>query len=185
MEDNSIIALYLERNERAIRESDRKYGKYCFSIASSILNNKEDAEECVNDTWLRAWNAIPPDLPDVLSAYLGSITRNLAYDRYRYRRRGKRSGEGMDLIFDELENFLPADSTPEDILEEKELYGLINRFLATLSPRDRDILLCRYYFVKPIEEIAKAQSKSPQYIRIILNRTLKKLKKYLTKEIPL
>ena len=182
MEDQSIVALYLERNERAISESESKYGRFCFTVADRILHNAADSEECVNDTWLKAWNAIPPDQPRSLSAYFGSITRNLAYNRYHHQKRQKRGGNGIDLALEELEAYLPAQETPEDILEEKELAALINRFLATLSPRDRRILLRRYFYLDPVGEIAEAEGKSPRYVGVILNRSLKKLKNFLEKE---
>ena len=182
MEDQSIIRLFWNRDEQAIEESKKKYGSYCHTVAYRILENCEDAEECVSDTWLKAWNSIPPHQPKSLSAYLGKITRNLAYDRYRYYRQKKRGQGEAAIAFDELEAVLASDGNPEEEYDRKALANMIQRFLATLSERDRNILLCRYFYVYPIKDIAQSNNKSPKYIQLILTRTLKKLKKFLEKE---
>lgn len=182
MNDKEIVALFEQRNEQAIRECRALYGGYCHSIALRILNSHEDAEECVADTWLRAWNAIPPAKPRSLASYLGAITRNLAYDGYRRKHQQKRGGGELFLAFDEIGEVFATDGTPDEALDQKVLAETLNRFLATLSERDRNILLSRYYFVYPVKEIAEKHGKSEKYVRVILERTLQKLKKFLEKE---
>lgn len=113
MEDRKILELYLTRSEQAIRETEAKYGGYCYSVAMNILENRQDAQECVSDTWFSAWNSIPPQSPRVLATFLGSITRNLAIDRWRERRAGKRGGGEMQLALDELSGCVPGGESPE------------------------------------------------------------------------
>ena len=182
MNDKDIVALFEKRDEQAIKECRAAYGSYCHGIALRILESQEDAEECVADTWLRAWNAIPPVKPCSLSSYLGAVTRNLAYDCYRKNHQQKRGNGEIALAFDEIEAVFTHNATPDDALDQKALAQTINRFLATLSERDRNILLARYYFVYPVKEIAQKHGKSEKYVRIILARTLQKLKKFLEKE---
>ena len=182
MEDVLIIDLYNLRDERAIEESSRKYQSYCQSIAYRILKNKEDAEECVLDTWMKAWNSIPPDQPESLGTYLGTITRNLSFDRFRSQKRQKRGSGEITLTLGELENVLSNTASPEKSVEKSELSNAINSFLATLPERDRNILLCRYYFVYTIKDIAKHHKTTKQHICNILSRTLVKLKDFLERE---
>ena len=182
MEDKSIIELYQQRDEKAIEESTRKYRMFCQAIAFRILQNHEDAEECVLDTWMKAWNNIPPDEPKSLAAYLGTITRRLSLDRLKKRHAKFRGGNDIEIVFQELENTLSKSQSPDKTLEESELSTLINRFLATLSERDRNILLCRYYLVYPVRVIAKSHKMTAKHIQTILSRTLDKLKKFLEKE---
>lgn len=182
MNDKDIVALFEARDEEAIRECRAAYGNYCHSIALRILENQEDAEECVADTLLRAWNAIPPAKPRALAIYLGAITRNLACDAYRRKRQQKRGGGEILLAFDEIEEAFSPNATPDEALDRKELAAVFNRFLGKLSERDRNILLARYYFVYPVKDIAKQYGKSEKYVRVILDRTLQKLKKFLEKE---
>ena len=132
MDDLKIIELYFKRNEQAIKETDIKYGKLCHSISFNILKNREDSEECVNDTYLKAWQTIPPQYPSKLSTYLGKITRNLALNRYKYYNRQKR-GEGQtELVLDELLECVPAAESTEQAVEEKILVEVLNRFLNDL-----------------------------------------------------
>ena len=182
MNDKDIVALFEKRDEQAIKECRTAYGSYCHGIALRILESQEDAEECVADTWLRAWNAIPPAKPKSLANYLGTITRNLAYDCYRKNHQQKRGNGEIALAFDEIEAVFTHNATPDDALDQKALAQTLNRFLATLSERDRNILLARYYFVYPVKEIAKKHGKSEKYVRVVLDRTLQKLKKFLEKE---
>ena len=133
------------------------------------------------DTWINAWKHIPPDLPESLSIYFGAITRHLAYDRYRKRTAEKRGGE-FSLLYDELQSILPSPTTPDTEYENKELAALLKRFLATLPERERNILLCRYFFVYPIKDIAKQNKTSSQHVIKILARIRTKLKDYLEKE---
>ena len=182
MNDQDIIALFEARDEQAIKECQTVYGSYCHSIALRILENQEDAEECVADSLLRAWNAIPPAKPRSLASYLGAITRNISYDCYRRRYQQKRGKGEIPLAFEEIENVFAASGSPDEVFDRMALAQTLNRFLATLSERDRNILLARYYFVYSVKEIAKKHGKSEKYVRVVLDRTLKKLKKYLEKE---
>ena len=133
MDDKQILDLYWERSEAAISETSKKYGKYCRYIASNILHNDEDSEECVNDTYLRAWNSIPPNRPSVLKTFLGKITRNLSLDRYELLNAKKRNGGQMSLIFDEIQECIPSLDSTENIVEEIALTDILNRFLSSLS----------------------------------------------------
>lgn len=183
MEDNEILTLYFQRNEQAIGESEKKYGKYCFSIAHRALGTKEDAEECVNDTWLAAWSRIPPAKPDSLRAFFGRITRNLAVSRFRRLSAEKRGGGQISLAADELAEILPASTpTPDEEAETKELTEAVGRFLRSLPEKECSTFLCRYYFLYPTEEIAKKQGLKENYVRTLLSRTRAKLKDYLEKE---
>lgn len=182
MEDSAIIQLYYDRNEDAITESNKKYGPYCQTIAWNILTNRESAEECVNDTWLQSWNAMPPQLPNCLRAFFGRITRNLSVDRYRAANRIKRGGQEMTLALEELGDCLADSADVEAQYELRELGKCINRFLQELPKRDRDLFLCRYYYIYPIAEIARKQGLKENHIRSILSRTRQKLKIFLEKE---
>ena len=127
MEDKEIINLYLSRNESAITVTMNKYEKYCYSIAYSILNNQEDSEECVNDTWMKVWKAIPPQIPNCFRAFIGKITRNLSFDKYKKENAKKRGGSELSLVLEELEECLPdKDNNVEETIIENELQHLIN-----------------------------------------------------------
>ncbi len=181
MDDFAIITLYNERNERAIAETDKKYGRFCMTIAQNILSIREDSEECVNDTWLKAWNTIPPQNPSRLRAFLGKITRNLAIDRYRQKNAQKRAGE-LNASLEELSIIPTGEATPEQEYSLRLLGESINRFLGTLSDRDRNVFLCRYYYTYPLSQIAKRYGMQENYLRNLLSRTVHKLKEYLIKE---
>ena len=129
MEDHKIIELYWARSQQAIAESEAKYGPYCRSIARGILDRAEDAEECVNDTWFRAWNAMPPQRPNILSAFFGKLTRNLSLDRWRKNRAAKRGGSQVEVALQELEHCLPDHRRPDEELEAGETAALISAFL--------------------------------------------------------
>ena len=180
MEDQKIIELCFQRNETALREIQKKYGRYCHNLALNILENQEDAEECVNDTFFRAWNAIPPERPKSLIAYLGAITRNLSFNRKRNNKR-IRSHETSD-VWEELSPYFPSDESPETNFFQMETRTDINSFLATLSERERNLLLCRYYYVFPIKKIAKQFDLSYDNCKKILSRTVQKLKQYLEEQ---
>lgn len=181
MEDDLIIADLVSRRDGAIQDLSEKYGKYCHSIAFAILRSHEDAEEIVSDTLLRAWNAIPPDQPRILSAYLGKIARNLAFDRYRRGRTEKRGNGEMPLILDELHSVVP-DQSVSSIEESVCLSDLLDRFLKTLSPEARMIFLRRYWFADPVSVIARRFSRSEASVKTSLFRSREKLKVFLTKE---
>ena len=179
MEDEKIVQLYWDRNEKAIEESSTKYGTYCRNIARNILQNEEDADECVNDTWLNAWNAMPPHKPSVLSAFLGKLTRNLSFDRYRNLHREKRGGHNIDLVLDELEELVSGQDDPERKWLEKELKESINQFLQSMPEEKRNLFILRYWHAMDISEIAKRTGLSSNRISVNLNRIRCKLKAFL------
>ena len=180
MDDEMIVSMYWDRNEQAVAETARKYGSYCRSIAHNILSDPSDEEECVNDTWLRAWNAIPPQRPTVLSVFLGKITRNLSFDMYRKKHAEKRGGSEMTLILDELAECVSGNESPEDAILGDELKSNINSFLSTLTDENRHMFILRYWYSESICDIAKRFSKSENSISVTLSRIRGRLKEYLT-----
>ncbi len=182
MEDSKIIALYHQRDESAIAETQIKYGSYCLTIAENILHSKPDSEECVNDTWLKAWNAIPPENPFSLRLYLGRITRNLAFDRFRSQHSKQRGGVNITLALEELSECIPSRETVESQMELRALGECMDRFLSNLSTRDRNIFLCRYYYTYSTAEIATRFGMRENYLRNLLSRLRERLKKHLEKE---
>ncbi|MBE6567495.1 MAG: sigma-70 family RNA polymerase sigma factor [Ruminococcaceae bacterium] len=179
MEDEKIIILYWERNENAIRESQMKYGKYCYAVAYNILHSHEDSEECVNDTWHSAWKTIPPQRPSKLRAFLARITRNIAIDRYRYASAQKRGAE-VESVMDEYWECIPNGDAP--IADELVLKEAINSFLASLDTRTRVIFMRRYWYSMSVKDIADSMRLSQSHISIILHRTRSKFKDYLTEK---
>ena len=179
MEDERIVTLYWERNEDAIRESDRKYGRYCYTIAHNILHSHEDSAECVNDTWNRAWNAMPPERPTLLQAFLARITRNVAIDRFRHDGAQKRSAE-VESAIDEYWECIPNKDAP--IEDEIALKQAIDGFLESLDVRTRVIFMRRYWYSMSVKEIADGMHLSESHVNVILHRTRSKFKDYLTKE---
>ena len=173
MEDRDIIALYFARNEDAIKESSVKYGTYVTGISMSILQNALDAEECVNDTYLRAWNSIPPAKPKKLQAFLAAITRRLSLDRYREQRAAKRNRD-LEISFEELSDMIEA---PDDRADE--LPDLLDGFLRTLSYPERRLFLRRYWFSVSVEALAKEEGTTKNAITVRLYKTRNKLKAYL------
>ena len=182
MEDCEILDLYWQRSDQAIRESDRKYGNYCHTIAMNICGSREDAEECVSDTWLTAWNQIPPKRPSILSAFFGAITRNGAINRLRAERRAKRGGGQTDLALSELEQCIPSAQNVEQELEGKELEAGIRSFVAGLRSNDRNIFLARYFYLTPVKEIAQRLGCSESKVKTTLYRLRIKLQTYLKEE---
>ena len=182
LEDQKIIELYMARNGRAIQETSDKYGSYCYAISHRIVCDHEDAEECVNDTWLRTWDAIPPAYPIVFRQFLAKITRNLSFDRYRANQAKKRGNGEMDMVLDELEECIAGSGGPEAEYEAKALQACINEFINTLAERDGDIFLRRYYYVEATDAIAKRYGMKESNVLTILSRTRKKLKSHLIKE---
>ena len=181
MANSSLIELFWNRDERAIAQTQREYGDYCFVLAKNILGNDQDAEECVNDTYLRAWNSIPPAKPNNFKAYLAKITHNLCIDRLKQRSADKRSA--LVVAFDELEETLFSE---QDHLSEKialsELQNAINRFLYTQSARDRAMFLLRYFYGESVASIAKKTGTTESNASKILKITREKLKESLLKE---
>lgn len=182
MEDETILDLYFARNEQAVVETDRKYGGYCFSLANSILNDRQDAEETVSDTYLKVWDTIPPKRPNVLKLFLAKITRNLAFSRWRKYTAEKRGGGEMELVLEELAGCLAAPGSVEDRMNGQELARTIRAFLNTLPVREQDIFLRRYFFVEESETIARRYGMKPATVLRTLSRTRQKLKHYLTQE---
>lgn len=182
MDDELIIELYWNRAENAISETESKYGAYCNSIAYGILQSKEDAQESVNDTYLDAWNAMPPHRPYNLATFLGKITRRIAIDRWRSMTRVKRGGGEVTLALDELEQCIAGSQPPEKEIEKKELVQAINRFLDTLPILERRIFLVRYWYMSSIQEIASHWGFSQSKVMSILFRTRNKLRRQLEKE---
>lgn len=182
MEDERIIDLYWRRDERAIDETDRKYGVLCSAIAYGILESHEDTEECVSDTYMAAWNSLPPQRPRLLRAYLGRITRNLSLNRLRNGKAGKRGGGELALIYEELENCIAAENGPEKNLEEKELILAVNAFLAGLPQEERLMFLYRYWLAQPVAEIGLRMGCKPGRVNSALYRSRVRLRAYLEKE---
>ena len=177
MDDLTIIELYFDRSEQAIDETDKKYGKLCRSLAGNILSSDEDAEECVSDAYLGAWNAIPPARPDPLRAYIIKIVRNLSVKAYRTKRAVKRSGYTVAL--EELDECIADKKTVEDTVEAAELGGIIERFLDTLSAKERVIFMRRYAFADSYAEIAERVGVSEKNVSVRLSVTRQKLRQFL------
>lgn len=182
MEDHEIINLYYDRAQQAITETSSKYNAYCMHIARAILGDEEDAKECVNDVWLKAWNTIPPQKPKHLAAYLGRLTRNASIDRMRTRTRKQRGGHETELVLEELQDCIAHSTNVEREIEGRELTAAINAFLKTLSAFDRNVFVCRYWYLDPVRDIAKATHASESRIKSILFRLRKKLRVYLEEE---
>lgn len=182
MKDTEILDLYWERDEQAIVETQKSYGSYCRSIACNILYNNEDTEECLNDTWLKTWNSIPPARPERFSLYLGTITRNLALDRWKSKHREKRGGGEMTAALDELAEFIPDRFNTEETVIAAEMERFINDFLHTLPEKDCNIFLRRYWYVEDYAAIAKRYHMKLNTVKTSLFRTRTKLKECLLKE---
>ena len=182
MDDPQIIELYWARSEQAISETSAKYGTFLWRIARNILESHDDADECVNDTYLRAWNAIPPSRPSAFRAWLGRITRNLSLDRWNQSRAQKRGGSSMDVLLGELSECVPAPGRTEQHLEDQALADALNAFLGTLSRESRVIFLRRYWCGDRLEVIAAGMNCSAGKVKSSLFRTRSKLRAYLQKE---
>lgn len=182
MEDKQIIDLYWERSERAIEETASKYGKYCYSIAFNILYNNEDADESVNDTYLGAWKSMPPHKPELLSAFLGKITRHISLNKWRHKNAEKRGGGQVALALDELLECVPSQEKVDEQIEAKELAKTIDTFLAALKEDERRVFVCRYWYLDPIADICKQFGYSESKVKSMLFRTRGKLLTYLEKE---
>ena len=182
MEDTQIIDLYFARSEDAISETAGKYGDYCQCIAMNILENKEDAEESVCDTWLSAWNHIPPSRPNVLSAFLGRITRNLSIDRWRQRQAFRRGSGRFPLALEELKDCVSGEVSLEEKAIRRETLAAIERFLSGLSPVERSVFVCRYWYLDTSREIAEKSGFSQGKVRTMLRRLRLRLDAFLKKE---
>lgn len=182
LDDERIVALFLGRDEQAIKEVSTKYEAYCFSIANRILTCPEDAMECVNDAYLAAWNSIPPHQPKVLATYLGKLTRRISLMKWRSARAEKRGGGEVTLVLDELLECIPDEKSPEDALQQQELTEILNDFLVALPKLPRQVFLYRYYHLEPIADIAKRFGFSQSKVKSMLHRTRGKLLIRLKKE---
>lgn len=182
MTDEEIIELYWARDQAAIAAADEAYGPYCHSVADRILQNREDARECVNDTWLRAWNSIPPQRPRYLRPFLAKITRNLAFDRFRADHTGKRGAGEARLALDELEECVAGGADVEDELITGEMKASMDAFLRGLPERKRDIFLRRYFYLEPASSIAGRYGLRESSVLMTLSRTRKALRRHLEKE---
>ena len=182
LKDTEILDLYWDRKEEAIVETQKAYGGYCYSIAWHILYDKEDSDECVNDTWLRAWNAIPPNRPTRLGLFLGAITRNLSLDRWKGKHTMKRGNGEMILALDELAECLPDVRNTEDIVEAAELERLINHFLRGLPEKECSVFLHRYWYMEEYNTIAGRFGLKLNTVKTSLFRTRAKLRKFLEEQ---
>ena len=182
MEDSRIIELYWKRSPDAIMHSKEKYGSYCFAVANHILGNTEDSEECVNDTWFHAWNAMPPHRPDSLRMFFAKITRRVSFDRFKLLSAKKRGGGEIAAVLDELADCIAAETDIEYELIAKELGESIRLFIRSLPARESDIFLRRYFFTEPIERIASRYGLTSNNTAVILSRTRSRLKDHLIKE---
>ncbi len=182
MDDREIVALYFRRDEAAIAESQRKYGTYCGTIARNITACIQDAEECVSETWLRAWNAIPPQRPLLLKAFFAKITRNLALDRIRRERAESRGGGTVPLVLEELAECLPSSESVEAQIDARELGRAIGAFVRGLKKRDGDLFLRRYFYMDTPEAAAAYVGMSPKHAAVSLHRSRKRLEEFLRKE---
>ncbi len=181
MEDEQILALYFARKEQAIAETARKYGALCSRIAGNILSLREDAEECVNDTYHAAWNRIPPERPGSLGAFLGRITRNLAISRYRANHAQKRYS-GMEMLLSELNDCVPAPEDVEQIMDRRQLSTRISKWLEALPEEDRRLFLRRYWYGDSVAGLALEWGRTPGQISQTLLRLRRLLRAYLEKE---
>ena len=181
LEDSKIISLFFERSEQAIEELDRKHGLAVNKTAANILNDRLDVEECVNDTYLRVWNDIPPHVPNPLAGYVCRIARNLAVNRYHANNAEKRKSN-YDLVLDEMEECIPSNVSVETDYEAKELTAAINRFLAALGKEDRFLFVRRYWYADSVSDLAAMTNGNANRISVRLFRLREKLRNSLMKE---
>lgn len=181
LEDSRIIDLFFERSEQAIDELDRKYGKAVAASAANILSDRQDVEECRNDTYLAAWNSIPPHRPQPLVSYVCRIARNLAISRLRADSAAKRN-RSLDLVLDELEDCIPSGMSVETEYEARELAEAVNRFLSGLKYDDRFLFVRRYWYADPVKDIAAQMHERESRVSMRLFRLREKLRKTLKKE---
>lgn len=182
LEDAQIITLYFDRNEKALKETADKYGKYCYKIAYNVLNDEDDSKESVNDTYLNAWNSMPPHRPSVLSAFLGKITRRIAISRLRKKNAEKRGGGQFVSALEELSECIPNESNVENDVEKKLIIESVNLFVRNLPEKEQKVFLCRYWYMDSISSIAKQFGFSESKVKSILMRTRTKLKNKLIEE---
>lgn len=182
MEDQEIVQRFWERDESAVRESLRKFGSYCRSIARGILKNHEDSEDCVNEALMRAWEAIPPKKPTSLCAFLGRITKNIALDRIKRSASEKRGGGELALVYDELAEIISDSTSVEGTLERKEMMSAISRFLRGSSEVNRRAFVLRYWYCRSVRDVALELGLKEENTYVMLSRIREKLHNYLRKE---
>ena len=182
MEDRDIIELYFNRDEKAIEETSKKYGDYCFVIANNILRNSEDAKECVNDTYLGIWNSIPPQRPYIFQAFIAKIVRNISFNKWRNNSADKRGGGEAMLSFDELEACIPDGKSVNEEIENRYLADTINRFLGTLDDDERNVFVCRYFYFDSVSDIASRFGFGISKVKMMLKRTRDRLRDVLIEE---
>lgn len=182
MNDEQILALYAARDDQAVVETDRKYGRYCFCLAQDILHDPQDSEEIVSDTYLHTWNAIPPQKPDIFRVFLAKVTRNLAFTRWRSYRAQKRGGGQMELVLEELGECVSSPDAVDDNWNRRELEHAIRKFLKQLSSRDQNLFVRRYFFVESTDAIAMRYGMKPGTVLRALSRSREKLRNYLIQE---
>lgn len=181
MEDKEIVRLFLERDERALKEADAAYRSYLLKIAEGITGSHEDAEEIINDVLLKAWELIPPSSPERLSTFLGKLARNEAISRRRIVYAGKRGSGELPLVLDEMSEIISDGSNIEREYETRELMGVISAFLRKQPPLKRDMFVCRYWYCMSVRELAKRFGVSETGVTTALSRTRAKLKEHLRK----
>lgn len=181
MQDNEIVRLFLDRSDRAVAAAEEKYRAYCFRIALNILGSDEDADFCVNEAFMKAWEQIPPQEPRILSAYLAKITRNCALNMLVHSNAQKRGGGERELVFEEISEMVSGKSDVERDAENRELIKEIEGFLKKQPALKRDIFICRYWYCDSVRDIAKQFNTTENAVSVILNRTRKKLREYLQK----
>lgn len=182
MDDAKIVDMYWARDEKAIKETNVKYGRYCYQIAYNILYNEQDADESVNDTYLGAWNCMPPHRPMVLATFLGKITRRISLNRWRMKKTQKRGGGETALALGELMECIPSNTRIDDALEAEELGKVINKFLDTLPITERRLFICRYWYLDSINDLCNRFGFSQSKVKSMLYRTREKLLVVLEKE---
>lgn len=182
LEDSELINLYVNRSEKAISQTAAKYNKYCHSIAHGILRNNEDSEECVNDTYLNAWNSIPPHLPEKLSCFLGKITRNLALNIYEKKHTAKRGKGQIEMALSELAECVDMNSDIENESERQQIRDVINEFLKNQNMQRKNIFIQRYWYLMSIKEIGVQHDMNDNQIKSVLYQMRNELKKILVKE---
>jgi len=182
MKDEEIVELFWNRSEESVQELARKYEKYCYYIAYSILNNHEDAQECVNDAYYHTWDSIPPQKPNKLSTYVGKLTRNLALNKWEHYNAKKRGLGEVPLVLEELQECIPGGNHVEEIVDKIFLEKVFNDFLGTLSKEKRIIFMRRYWYMSSIREITKDFNMSESKVKMMLFRMRKEFRDFLEEE---
>lgn len=182
MDDTAIIKLFQDRSQNAVSAASEKYGGYCFTVADNILNCKEDSEECVNDTFMKVWNVIPPEIPKALKAFVEKITRNLALDRVKMLHRKKRGSGRYEAVLSELDEMLCSRDNIEKELEDKEIARALNKYLVSLDSESRTVFICRYFYFDSIKSIADKIERDENRVNYLIRKTKDGLGRQLEKE---